>query len=132
MVHLFDLAGTTADWPMGGANPQRTGFLAADCPEPRTAPPAIATVGLSVFGLPGAGSRAILLQLPEEAEVRLELFDVQGRRIVRLLDERLPAGAREVPWDGQNEAGVPVEAGVYFLRATIGETTTATRFVVVR
>ncbi|MFN0152450.1 MAG: FlgD immunoglobulin-like domain containing protein [bacterium] len=48
--------------------------------------------------------------------VRLEVFDVAGRR-VRLLLDGVPSGERaEAQWDGANDFGEPMPAGSYFFR----------------
>ncbi len=59
--------------------------------------------GAAVFAWTGAGER-----------LRLEVFDVRGRLLRRVE----PAGASgSWRWDGGDEAGRPVPAGVYFVRA---------------
>jgi PKD repeat protein len=58
----------------------------------------------------------IRFDLPEEAEVRLELFDVLGQRVKVLVDEERPAGRYRLRWDGRNEMGSEVASGVYFYR----------------
>jgi flagellar hook assembly protein FlgD len=44
------------------------------------------------------------------------VFDLLGRRVTRLVEGSLPAGARLVTWDGRNERGIPVAAGMYVIR----------------
>ena len=45
--------------------------------------------------------------LPSEAEkVLIEVYDISGRRVARLLEGReLPAGGHEVSWDGRDQDG---------------------------
>jgi hypothetical protein len=45
--------------------------------------------------------------------VSLVIYDLQGRRIVTLLAEPLPAGLHAVSWDGRDQHGRPVAAGTY-------------------
>jgi hypothetical protein len=52
--------------------------------------------------------------------VSLTLFDVQGALIRRLLDSPLPAGEYEIPWNGRNDRGLHVPAGVYYARLVAG------------
>ncbi len=49
-----------------------------------------------------------------EGPVRVTLFDVQGRRVRRLADEIMPAGARSLVWDGRDDQGLAAPSGVYF------------------
>ena len=44
--------------------------------------------------------------------VRLEIFDLQGRMVHRMIDGYLPAGRHEVEWDGTAQ-GRPSPSGVY-------------------
>jgi hypothetical protein len=46
--------------------------------------------------------------LPEAAHARLDVFDVSGRRVATLVDERLPAGAHVATLDGRG-----LTSGVY-------------------
>jgi hypothetical protein len=66
----------------------------------------------------GGGRPQLVLAGPGAAQVRLELFDLQGRRVRRLLDAGLPAGERQFAWDGQDEQGHRCAAGLYFARLT--------------
>jgi hypothetical protein len=73
------------------------------------------------FGLSRAGA------------VRLEVFDLAGRRVRALLDERsLPAGTHAVTWDGRDQAGNPVQAGVYLCRIETGGRSESRRIVRLR
>ena len=55
----------------------------------------------------------ISFTLGESGPVALTILDVSGRRVRRLLDERLERGERSVFWDGRDEQGSEVPAGVY-------------------
>ena len=58
--------------------------------------------------------------LPAGGEVLLQVFDVRGREIKRLVDGYVEAGEWSVVWDGSNERGDSVASGVYFLRLRTG------------
>jgi hypothetical protein len=53
----------------------------------------------------------ITFSVPEEARVRLTVFDVIGRRVAILTDQAYSAGAHELIWDAGAHA-----SGVYFYR----------------
>ena len=57
---------------------------------------------------------AIRFELPEAMRVRLSIFDVHGKLVRLLLDERRDAGASGVEWNGTDDRGVTVATGVYF------------------
>jgi hypothetical protein len=64
---------------------------------------------------PGWGRITFALQVPATAgSVRLDIFDVAGHRVRRLLDAALPIGVRQVYWDGRAEDGRTLPAGVYY------------------
>ncbi|MFN0151002.1 MAG: kelch repeat-containing protein [bacterium] len=65
--------------------------------------------------------------LPSRSPVRLDVFDVAGRRVRTLAAGALPSGAHEATWMGDSDAGSPVAAGVYFLRIETPDGGAATR-----
>ena len=54
--------------------------------------------------------------LPERSDVTLTIFDVAGRVVRRLIEADQPAGEYGRRWDGLDESGRPVTAGVYLCR----------------
>lgn len=67
---------------------------------------------------------------PAPAEVAV--FDLQGRRLKTVAEGDYDAGMQTVTWDGMDQGGRPVSAGVYFLRAVSGGNDTKLKLVVVR
>lgn len=65
----------------------------------------------------------------EQEPVRLEVFDITGRRVQTLVDESLGAGRYRVTWDGSSIGGETRRGGVYKVRLRAG-TVTETRTVV--
>ena len=51
--------------------------------------------------------------LAAEADVRLRIFDLRGREITVLKDERLGRGDHQVAWDGRGSDGRAAASGVY-------------------
>ncbi|MBU2501264.1 trypsin-like peptidase domain-containing protein [bacterium] len=59
----------------------------------------------------------ISFDLPRTAAVSLDVYDVAGRLVRRLIDgETMPAGTRSAVWDGRDGQGRGAAAGVYFYR----------------
>jgi hypothetical protein len=58
----------------------------------------------------------IAFELPQAAQARLDVFDVRGRRVRRLVDARLDAGPHTFTWDGKDTQGTAMPSGVYFYR----------------
>jgi hypothetical protein len=61
-------------------------------------------------------STVITVDLPSAGATRVEVYDLQGRLVKRLLDSWLPAGTHAVTWDGTDAQGRSAAAGVYFSR----------------
>ena len=82
----------------------------------------------SVFG----HASAFLIDLPHPARVRLDVYDLQGRRVRTLVDRELPAGANVMPWDGRDANGASAERGLYFARLITPGLTRTVKVVLTR
>ncbi len=51
----------------------------------------------------------------------INIYNVQGQLVRRLVDGNLAAGLHQVTWDGRDETGTQVGSGVYFARLISGE-----------
>ena len=66
-------------------------------------------------------STEIRFGIAEPGEVTLEVFDLAGRRVARLLDgATLPAGEQRLRWQAVDEQGRPLASGIYFARLSAG------------
>jgi len=61
---------------------------------------------------------SISYDLPEQAKVKLEVFNVLGQRVRVLVDGEQPAGHLQVEWNGTDDNGAQVASGMYFYRLT--------------
>ena len=59
-------------------------------------------------------STRIAYVLPEQANVKLKVFDVLGQEVKTLVNTVQNAGAFEQIWDGRNNAGIQVASGMYY------------------
>lgn len=62
----------------------------------------------------------IMFDLPVGCHVRLDIYDVLGKRVATLVDRYHEPGRTTVSWDGMNESGEPVSSGIYFCRLAAG------------
>ena len=53
---------------------------------------------------------------PIPAQINIEIFDITGRRVRELVNERKGVGNHNVIWDGRDDAGNEVSTGIYFAR----------------
>lgn len=61
-------------------------------------------------------STTIPYYLPAEGRVRIEIYDVSGRRIAGVLDAVKQAGHHKAEWDGTNDQGHLVNSGMYLCK----------------
>jgi dienelactone hydrolase len=59
--------------------------------------------------------------LPEDALVTINIYDLMGRSIKSLVNGNQSAGYRSIQWDATNNLGEPVSAGMYIYMIQAGE-----------
>lgn len=64
--------------------------------------------------------------------VRLDIFDLGGRRIANLLEGQLAPGRHSRTWTGTTDGGQAVESGVYFVRLTTVEGVRSEKLVLMK
>ena len=70
---------------------------------------------------PSGQATSIVFDLLERDSVTLAVFDVAGRRVRRLANDKLfSAGRHTLHWDGCDDSGEAVASGVYFYRVEAG------------
>ena len=84
---------------------------------------AFATIGPNPF----RQQTTLQFSLPEPADVRGEVFDILGRRLATLVDERKSAGIYQLHW----QAGT-VASGTYFIRLQANKFFATRRVTVVK
>ena len=79
------------------------------------------TLALRAVGpVPFRTTLQLAVDLPRAGRVQLEVFDVRGRRVRTLLERDAGAGTHSVQWDGRDERGRELGAGIYFVRMQSG------------
>ena len=58
--------------------------------------------------------------LPKFSEVKVVVFDIMGREVKTLVNEKLEPGKYEVDWNGTNGMGNTVSSGIYFYKIVAG------------
>jgi hypothetical protein len=70
---------------------------------------------------PARGTTVIPFDLPVPASVRLDVFDLLGRRVATVAEGGYPAGFHVAEWHLSDANGGRVRPGVYVYRFTAGE-----------
>jgi hypothetical protein len=78
-----------------------------------------------IYPNPFSAEAAIRFSLPSAGRVSVTIYDMTGRAVRTLTDTEMTAADHTLMWDGLDEAGLPVGAGVYFCRLqAAGQTVT--------
>jgi hypothetical protein len=67
--------------------------------------------------------------LARDTEVTLGIYDLRGARLRTLASGARAAGSYEIPWDGRDERGHPVVAGLYLVRLESGNTSVTRKVI---
>ncbi len=74
----------------------------------------------------------IRYSLATAGPAKIEIFDVQGRRVRTLVDEPRTAGPNEAIWDGSDDEGRGVGSGVYWYRLSTAGYVSNRKMVIVK
>ena len=74
----------------------------------------------------------LAFELPRDGRVSVDVYDLAGRRLRRLVDDSRSVGPHSVIWNGEDAAGRPAAAGVYFYRLRYAERDVLERIVLLR
>jgi len=81
---------------------------------------------------PSTAQSTVSFTLPARATGRLDAYDVSGRHVRAIAREEFPAGANACSWDGKDDLGHAVAAGIYFLELRVGTMIDRSRIVRLR
>jgi hypothetical protein len=68
---------------------------------------------------PTMGMAVLELDLRQPSQVEVNVYDASGRRVRTLRRGLLAAGQHPLLWDGLNEAGRQMGAGIYWIQAAM-------------
>ncbi len=75
------------------------------------------------------GGTQITFHLPQPERVQMEIFNLHGQRVRELLNAQRTQGRNTILWNGADDTGRTVAAGVYILRLRAGQFAAARRMV---
>jgi hypothetical protein len=109
--------------------------LAVECAARRVSVPAPGPPEpepVTLFAQPTRDGAELAFRLSSEEVATLTVYDVTGRRVRDLQRARLSPGDHRLTWDGRDDGGRRVAAGVYFLRLRTERRATTAKVVVSR
>jgi hypothetical protein len=68
----------------------------------------------------------------ESLPIQLEIYDLRGRHIRNLVNEKKQPGHYSVHWDGKDEKGQEVNSGTYLYKITVGDISTTKKMTILR
>jgi hypothetical protein len=66
------------------------------------------------------------------ASVRLDIFDVSGRRIAVVVNKELAEGNYSVHWNGKSDSGRRLASGIFFMRLAVGQQILSKKMILLR
>ncbi len=75
---------------------------------------------------------SIEFYLAERSYVRLEVFDLLGRRVRTLIKGVAAAGRHQIAWDGKTDRGGQASSGVYLYRMTAGRYSESRKMILLK
>ena len=70
--------------------------------------------------------------MPVPGPVTLQVFDVQGKRVRRLVHKNYKSGIHRISWDGRDDRGHNLPSGVYFCRLETSGKVKTVKMVLIR
>jgi len=74
----------------------------------------------------------IRLEVPRAALATVDIVDVRGRHVRRVVQANLAAGSHDLTWDGADDRGRATASGVYFARLHVGDESRLSKLMLVR
>ncbi len=91
-----------------------------------------ANSSLEIFPNPVVQSATISWQLASAEKCTLKIFDLQGRLIRVIDDGEMSAGLHQHIWNSEDESGMKVKPGIYFLRMETATNADTRKLIVIR
>ena len=70
--------------------------------------------------------------LPEDGRVTISIYDLSGHKIAQVADADYVAGEHSIRWNGVDDSGREMPAGIYFCRMNVGSFVATRRMLLVK
>jgi flagellar hook assembly protein FlgD len=75
---------------------------------------------------------SISFDLSERCDVKLDVYNMLGKRVATLEDGEMSAGSYSVVWDGRDDSGRSVPTGIYLYRIEAGMDKASRRMILLK
>ena len=119
VIDIKSVAGNLSSWKMHRGNHRRTGVYNAQSlmnavNEGWTGPGSFAVS--HNFPNPFNPTTTFQVNLENQGDLDIAIYDVSGRLVKRLMNQNSDAGLHTFRWNGRNDLGYILPTGIYFLR----------------
>jgi hypothetical protein len=70
--------------------------------------------------------------VPSEERVTIDVYNVNGQRVARIVDARQSGGRHTIDWNGRDDRGRHVTSGIYFYRVSWASQTLSRKMILLR
>jgi len=74
----------------------------------------------------------LIFSVPQQSYVKVEIYNLLGIKIIALHDGIKQTGTYRIMWNGLDETGIQLPAGIYICRMTAGDYIKSIKMVLVR
>jgi len=78
-------------------------------------------INIETFPNPFSNETTLTFELESEAYVTIDVFDINGVEINKLLDNKLMSGTHSLIWDGNGYGKTYLPPGIYFYKAIMND-----------
>ncbi len=86
----------------------------------------------SIFPNPSNPTTTFQFSITHQSPVSIKIFSISGKRVKTIFNGTLQAGIHQYIWDGKDENGLNLSAGVYSILLSTGDKKVAKRIVLTR
>jgi hypothetical protein len=115
-----------AQWFLTEARISATSVASGDGPQ---SPPAVLHQN---YPNPFNPMTTIAFELQANAQVRLAVYNIEGKQVRMLINNVLDKGLNKITWDGMDSYGNPAASGIYFYRLTTGDNLLTRKMLLIR
>ena len=101
-------------------------------PDPPEAPPPFLAQITNVYPNPFNPKVTVQFSVTRAAEVRLDVYDLQGKLVRKHLSQIFSAGVDSLSWNGMRDDGSAASSGLYFLSIVTGAGTESRKAVLMK
>ena len=89
-------------------------------------------LSLTVSPNPSRDQIQVSFCVPNNGKTTLNIYDIAGKLVYRLVDREFKAGTHQVIWNGKDQAGKEIPYGIYFLRLKLDKSISTKKIILLK